>query len=75
MAMGDERQMEGLVESALPKGLYRVVLEDGKTITASISSAARRVLVRVIPGDRVRLEISAFDPTRGKISAKIQRKS
>ncbi|MDH5673617.1 MAG: translation initiation factor IF-1 [Myxococcales bacterium] len=73
--MGDERQMEGLVESALPKGLYRVVLEDGKTITASISSAARRVLVRVIPGDRVRLEISAFDPTRGKISAKIQRKS
>ncbi|HMI94192.1 MAG TPA: translation initiation factor IF-1 [Polyangiales bacterium] len=57
----------GVVEAALPRGLYRVGLESGEKVTASIGGAARQTTVRVIPGDRVMIERSELDPTRGKI--------
>jgi translation initiation factor IF-1 len=61
------RETEGTVEKALPKGLFRVRSDDGQIITASLGGVARQVTVKVIPGDRVVLEISALDPTRGRI--------
>jgi translation initiation factor IF-1 len=62
--------MEGTVEKALPKGLFRVRCDDGQVITASLGGVARQVTVKVIPGDRVVLEITALDPTRGRIKAR-----
>ena len=62
---------EGVVEAALPQGLYRVTLQNGTKITASIGGVARQTTVRLIPGDRVLLEISELDPTRGKITRRI----
>jgi translation initiation factor IF-1 len=56
-----------LVEAALPRGLYRVGLDSGEKVTASIGGTAKQTTVRVIPGDRVMIERSAFDPNRGKI--------
>jgi len=65
MARG--RRAEGVVEQALPGGLYRVSLEDGTKVTVSLGGEARQTTVRVIPGDRVILNISPLDPTRGRI--------
>lgn len=58
---------EGVIEAKLPKDLYRVRTDDGKTVLASTGPDARRVVVKLIPGDRVTVEISPFDPTRGRI--------
>jgi translation initiation factor IF-1 len=66
-----ERQAEGVVREILPQGLYRVSLKNGETVTASIGGVARQATVRVIPGDRVLVEISLRDPTRGKIKARL----
>lgn len=69
MASGGE--LEGRIEEALPRGLFAVRCGDGRRIVATLSAEARRVIVSVIPGDRVALEVSALDPTRGRITAKL----
>jgi len=63
--------MQGTVEKALPKGLFRVRCDDGQVIAASLGGVARQVTVKIIPGDRVVLEVSALDPTRGRIKRRI----
>lgn len=65
--MAKGRQAEGVVDQALPGGLYEVSLEDGSKVTVSLGGQARQTTVRVIPGDKVILDISPLDPTRGKI--------
>ena len=66
------REVEGVVEEVLPSGLYRVGLQSGDKITVSIGGVARQTTVRVIPGDRVLIEISELDPTRGKIKSRLK---
>jgi translation initiation factor IF-1 len=63
--------MEGVVEECLPQALYRVGLKNGTKILASLGGIARQTTVRVIPGDRVLIEIAPFDPTRGKIKVRL----
>jgi len=63
--------LEGIIDEALPRGLYAVRLDDGRRVRATLSTAAKRVTVKVLPGDRVLLELSAFDPSRGRITAKV----
>jgi translation initiation factor IF-1 len=60
----------GTIESALPGALYRVHLDDGRIVVAGIATEARRTLVKVVPGDRVAVAVSPFDPRRGKIIAR-----
>jgi len=60
----------GVVERVLPQGLYRIKLAHGPSVTASLGGIARQTTVRVLPGERVTVEISPFDPTRGKIIGK-----
>ena len=69
--MANGRQAEGVIEAALPQGLYRVSLQSGEKITVSIGGIAKQTTVRVIPGDRVLIEISELDPTRGKIKRRL----
>jgi translation initiation factor IF-1 len=66
------RETEGTVEQALPKGLYRVRCDGGEVVVASLGGVARQVTVKIIPGDRVMLEISALDPTRGRIKGQLR---
>ena len=68
--MANEREFEGSVEQALPKGLFRVRCDNGQVITASLGGVTRNVTVKVIPGDRVTVEVSPFDPTRGRIKTR-----
>jgi len=65
------REVEGTVELALPKGLYRIRCDDGSNIVASLGGVARQVTVKIIPGDRVLIEISALDPSRARIKSRV----
>jgi translation initiation factor IF-1 len=66
------RETEGTVELALPKGLYRVRCDDGTVLVASLGGVARQVTVKIIPGDRVTVEVSSYDPTRGRIKGSVK---
>ena len=61
----------GTVVEALPSGLYRVVIERQREVTAHAPSGPGRSFVRVLIGDRVRLELSPRDLTRGRIVGKV----
>ena len=72
--MGERKDglLDGVVVEMLPQGGYRVRLEDGDHVSTMISSAARRTVVRIGPGDRVRVRLHAFDPTRGVIEQQVK---
>jgi len=59
--------MEGEVVEALPNGMFRVKLESGHEVLAHISGKMRINFIRILPGDRVRVELSPYDLTRGRI--------
>jgi translation initiation factor IF-1 len=63
----------GRVVEPMPNALYRVELETGHRIVAHVAPAARLRFLRVIPGDRVRVEVSPIDPGRGRITGKDKR--
>lgn len=63
-------EIAGLVEEALPQGLYRVRLDNGSRVLASVDGLARKIIVKVLPGDRVLVETSVLDPSRGRIKQK-----
>ncbi|MGB5810181.1 MAG: translation initiation factor IF-1 [Polyangiales bacterium] len=69
--MAEQTTARGVIEAVLPKALYRVRLDDGVEITASLSSKARQVTVKLIPGDGVMVERSPYDPTRGRIKERL----
>ncbi|MEM9072415.1 MAG: translation initiation factor IF-1 [Myxococcota bacterium] len=69
--MNPDGGTEGLIEATLPKGLFRVRLESGAVIRAALSSQARRVTVKLIPGDRVLVSLHPHDPTRGRITQRL----
>jgi translation initiation factor IF-1 len=64
--------IEGTVEEVLPQGLYRVKTKEGATVKVSLSGIAKQTLVRVIPGDRILVEVSPLDPGRGRIKDRLQ---
>ncbi|MBX3250661.1 MAG: translation initiation factor IF-1 [Myxococcales bacterium] len=64
-------ELEGKVERTLPKGLYEIRLDDGRSIRATPSAHAKKVLVKLLPGDRVLVSLSPYDPGRGRILSKV----
>jgi translation initiation factor IF-1 len=58
---------EGVVEELLPSTTFRVKLDNGKEILAHLSGRMRMYRIRISPGDRVKLEISPYDLTKGRI--------
>lgn len=64
---GREGVLVGRVIEPLPNALYRVELEDGHRVLAHPAGKARLQAVRILPGDRVSIELSAGDPGRGRI--------
>ena len=59
---------DGIVREALQGGLFRVELQDGTLILAVLSGKTRKFHIRILPGDRVKMEFSPHDLTRGRIS-------
>ena len=69
--MTEANTAQGTIEEVLPRALYRVRLDDGAKVTASVSAKARQVTVKLLPGDDVMVEISPYDPTRGRIKERL----
>jgi translation initiation factor IF-1 len=66
------QEVEGVVAKTLPQGLYEVSCDNGNKVIASFGGQARRVTVKVQPGDRVRVRVSPNDPSRGSIQARLK---
>jgi translation initiation factor IF-1 len=72
LARDDLIQATGTVEKILGGGRYRIVLENGQMVTAQLSGRMRRFRIRVIPGDRVQVGVSPYDPTHGFITFRLR---
>jgi translation initiation factor IF-1 len=68
---GGRPQVAGIVAETLPSALYRVRLDDGPFVTAHIADRMDRNFIRVLVGDRVRVELSPVDVGRGRIVEKL----
>ena len=68
MAKQDSIEMEGIVTDALPNATFKVTLDNNHVITAHISGRMRKHYIRIITGDRVTVEISPYDLTKGRIT-------
>ena len=65
----DEKiEMEGEITEALPSTMFRVQLEGGPSVLATISGKMRKHYIRILPGDKVKVELSPYDLTRGRIT-------
>jgi len=67
MAKEEKITLEATVTEALPDTRFMVKLENGQEILAYISGRMRKFYIRILPGDRVRVEISPYDMTKGRI--------
>ena len=64
----DVIELEGEVQMALPNAVFRVKVETGQVILAHVSGKMRKNFIRILPGDRVKVELSPYDLTRGRIT-------
>ncbi|MER3500779.1 MAG: hypothetical protein IMHGJWDQ_002206 [Candidatus Fervidibacter sp.] len=65
-------EMEGVVKEALPNATFKVLLDNGWEVLAHVSGRMRVHFIRIVPGDRVKVELSPYDPTRGRIVYRIR---
>lgn len=67
MPKRDAIEVEGTVTELLPNAMFRVTLDGGQSVLAHLSGKVRLNFVRIVPGDRVRIELSPYDLTKGRI--------
>jgi translation initiation factor IF-1 len=68
LAKEDVLELEGTVVETLPNAMFKVELENGHQILAHISGKLRMNFIKILPGDRVTIEMSPYDLTRGRIT-------
>ena len=68
MAKADVIEVEGVVVDKLPNAMFKVELENGHVIIAHISGKMRMNYIKILPGDRVKVEMSPYDLSKGRIS-------
>ncbi len=68
MAKEEAIQMAGEVLESLPNAMFRVALENGHEITCHVSGKIRMNYIRILPGDKVAVELSPYDLTKGRIT-------
>ena len=67
MGKEDKIEVEGSILEALPNAMFRVQIAPGKVVLAHISGKMRMHYIKILPGDRVKLELSPYDLSRGRI--------
>jgi translation initiation factor IF-1 len=72
LAKRDAIEVEGTVIEPLPNTMFAVELENGHRVLAHISGKLRMNFIRILPGDRVRVELSPYDLTRGRITYRLK---
>ena len=68
MAKEESIEVEGVGEDAMPNAMFLVRLENGHQVLGHISGKMRKFYIRILPGDRVKVELSPYDLTRGRIT-------
>ena len=68
MAKQSTIEQDGVVTEALPNAMFRVRLENGHEILAHISGKMRMNYIRILPGDRIKIEMSPYDLSKGRIT-------
>ncbi|MGB9886572.1 MAG: translation initiation factor IF-1 [Moorellales bacterium] len=68
MAKKEVIEVQGTVVEPLPNGMFRVELENGHRVLAHVSGKIRMNFIRILPGDRVTVELSPYDLSRGRIT-------
>lgn len=72
MAKEELIETEGTVVEALPNAMFRVRLENGHLVLAHVSGKMRMNFIRILPGDKVKLELSPYDLSRGRITFRVK---
>lgn len=65
-------ETEGKIIEALPNAMFRVQLDNGHMVLAHVSGKMRLNFIRILPGDRVKLELSPYDLSRGRITFRVK---
>ena len=65
-------EVEGIVEEPLPNGMFRVKLPNGHKVLAHISGKIRLHYIKILPGDKVLIELSPYDLSRGRITYRLK---
>jgi translation initiation factor IF-1 len=73
MGSKDKIEVEGTVVESLPGMMFRVRLDDGHEVLAYLSGKMRKYYIRILLGDRVRVELSAYDLTKGRITYRFKK--
>ncbi|MAL98586.1 translation initiation factor IF-1 [Hydrocarboniclastica marina] len=68
MAKADVIEMEGVIADTLPNTMFRVELENGHIVTAHISGKMRKNYIRILTGDKVKVELTPYDLSKGRIT-------
>ncbi|HAW15100.1 MAG: translation initiation factor IF-1 [Clostridiales bacterium] len=68
MSKEDVIEVEGIVSDALPNAMFKVKLENGHEVLAHISGKLRQNYIKILPGDKVTMELSPYDLSRGRIT-------
>lgn len=63
----DKLEFDGAISEALPNAMFRVDCDNGLKVLATISGRMRQYYIKILPGDRVTVEVSPYDPSRGRI--------
>ncbi len=72
MGSKDVIELEGTIQESLPNAMFRVELENGIVILAHISGKIRKNFIRILPGDKVKVELTPYDLTRGRITYRMK---
>jgi len=65
-------ETEGTITDALPNAMFKVQLENGHVVLAHVSGKMRMNFIRILPGDKVKLELSPYDLSRGRITFRVK---
>jgi len=65
-------EKEGVVREALPNTLFRVALEDGSIVLCHLAGKMRIHFIKILPGDKVRIEMTPYDPGKGRITYRVR---
>ena len=68
----DVIEIEGTILESMPNAMFRVELENGHEILAHISGKIRKNFIRILPGDRVKVEMTPYDLTKGRITFRLK---
>ena len=72
MAKEELIEVEGTITEALPNAMFRVLLENNHKVLAHVSGKIRMNFIRILPGDKVKLELSPYDLSRGRITFRLK---